>query len=97
MDVIVLSPTQLENLITRAITSALEAVATAAASASKATAKLLTIAETSKVLRKSEKTIREYIKLGVLPAVNANRGTTLRPSYSVLESDVNAYVKRLRA
>lgn len=97
MEVIVLSPAQLENIVTRAITLALETVAAATASASKATAKLLTVTETAKLLRKSEKTVREYIKLGVLPAVNANRGTALRPSYSVLESDVAAYVKRLRA
>jgi predicted transcriptional regulator len=97
MEVVVLSPAQLESLIARAITQALEAAASVAVSANKATGKLLTVTETAKLLRKSEKTVREYIKLGTLPAVNANRGTPLRPSYSVLESDVTAYIKRLRS
>lgn len=96
MEIVVLSPAQLENIINRAVAAALESTAVNVTSAAKAATNLLTIRETAKRLRKSEKTIREYIKLGVLPAVNANRGTTLRPSYSVIEADVNAYVKRLR-
>lgn len=101
MEVIVLSPAQLENLITGAISKALEAAGAFAASASRAAGKLLTVQETAGLLRKSEKTVREYIKRGELPAVNTNRdrstkGKPLRPSYSVLETDVYAYLRHLR-
>ena len=75
----------------------MEAFTAVTATAPKESTNLLTVKETTKRLRKSEKTIREYIKLKTLPAVDANRNTALRPSYSILEADVNAYVKRLRA
>jgi predicted transcriptional regulator len=102
MEVVVLSPAQLESLIARAIAQALETAGAVAATASKVAGKLLTVQETASLLRKSEKTVREYIKRGELPAVNANRdksskGKSLRPTYSVLETDVYAYLKHLRA
>ena len=97
MEVIVLTPAQLESYIARAVTSAMEAFAAVTATAPRESTNLLTVKETAKRLRKSEKTVREYIKHKVLPAVDANRNTVLRPSYSILEADVNAYVKRLRA
>ena len=97
MEFVVLSPDQLESIIQRAVAAALDATATVSASLAKVGSNLLTVEETAKRLRKSTKTVREYIKTKKLPAVNANRGTALRPSYSVLESDVNAYVKSLRA
>jgi excisionase family DNA binding protein len=102
MEVVVLSPAQLESLIARAINQALAVAASVTVSATNATGKLLTVTETAKLLRKSEKTVREYIKRGELPAVNANRdrsskGKPLRPAYSVLETDVYAYLRHLRA
>ena len=95
MEVIVISPDQLANMINAAVAAAFEKVGTIAAPAP-AKNDLLTVKETARRLRKSEKTVREYIKLGLLPAVNANRNTPLRPSYSVLEADVTAYVKAKR-
>jgi len=68
MEVIVLTPAQFESCIARAVISAMEAFAAITATATKEPSTLLTVKETAKHLRKSEKTIREYIKLKVLPA-----------------------------
>ena len=100
MEVIVISPDLLASMINAAVAAAFEK-AGAVVQQAPTKQNLLTIQETADRLRKSTKTVREYIKSGVLPAVNANRGKTnmgqlLRPSYSVLESDVVAYVKAKR-
>ena len=95
MEVIVITPAQLDSMINAAVAAAFEKIGSNVAQAP-AKNNLLTVKETANRLRKSEKTVREYIKLGLLPAMNANRGRALRPSYSVLEADVTAYVKAKR-
>ncbi|GAB2697828.1 hypothetical protein GCM10011495_38830 [Hymenobacter frigidus] len=59
----------------RAVTSALATVVYNTAFTTKESTDLLTVKETAKGLRKSEKTIREYVKPQVLPAADANRNT----------------------
>lgn len=58
--------------------------------------KVLTIKEAAKNLRRSEKFIRDEIQRGKLKADNSNRGTTLRASWRVRESDIETYKNRQR-
>jgi len=80
----------------------LETTGADAATAPKATRALLAVHETAILPRKSKKSVREYIKRGELPVVNASqdrtsKGKTFRPTYSVLDTNVCDYLKHLRA
>ncbi|WP_133272556.1 DNA-binding protein [Hymenobacter radiodurans] len=57
---------------------------------------MLTVTEAAKLLCGSPKYVRQLISLGKVKYIDANRGTGLRPSYTLMESDVRAYLKDLR-
>jgi excisionase family DNA binding protein len=62
----------------------------------KQTTELLEVSEAAKKLRVSEKTLRNYIDCGNLPAINLNKGTPLRPIYKIEASELDKYIKARR-
>ncbi|WP_410504165.1 helix-turn-helix domain-containing protein [Hymenobacter lapidiphilus] len=57
---------------------------------------MFTVKDAAKRLRRSEKFVRDEIRLGRLHADNSNRNTPRRASIRLRESDIQAYLKRLR-
>ncbi|MBD2716073.1 helix-turn-helix domain-containing protein [Microvirga sp. STR05] len=89
MEIILLTPEQLSILIAEAIATAVAPTA--------ATDAILTVKETAKRLKRSEKFIRDEIQRGRLKADNSNHKVSgTRASWRVRESDISAYLKRLR-
>ena len=94
MEIILLTPEQLKKLIAEAIAGAAGVPVTAPATTADA---ILTVKETAKRLKRSVKFIRDEIQRGRLKADNSNhRVSGVRASWRVRESDVAAYLKRLR-
>lgn len=94
MEIITLTPEQLKKYIREAVSEALSQHATPARTTTDA---ILTVKETAKRLKRSEKFIRDEINRGRLKADNSNiRVPGVRASWRIRESDVGAYLKRLR-
>ncbi len=53
----------------------------------------MTVADAAKILRFSQKHVRDLIKAGVLKGSNRNRGTELRAVWRLSKSDVESYRK----
>lgn len=58
--------------------------------------KLLRVVDVTAILQVNRMTLYELINLGVLEAINLNKGTTKRPRYRFVESSIQRFIENQR-